>query len=138
MNVEKYNFLQREIIELSATVATGGTDTRTSARIQYPFTLEELEIHSTASLQTNFTLRIGISKSGTEAIASDPTFRDIPSQKSSKENQRYPDTPIRLRPQLNITQPQYRLKAEAINNSGATHDYLIIAIIQERRPTNGS
>lgn len=122
---------QIEIIELSATVASGATDTRTSGIISYPFRIKQIEIHSTATLLTDFTLRYGISKGLTEAIASDPTFHDLRSNRSSKENERYPDSILRLFPNFVVPQPEYRLKTEAINAAGAAHNYMIIFVIEE-------
>jgi hypothetical protein len=126
---------QVEIIELSATVASGATDTRTSGIISYPFKIKQIEIHSTATLLTDFTLRYGLSKGGNEALASDPTFRDLVSNRSSKENNRYPDSIPRLYPDFIVPQPEYRLKVEAINAAGAAHNYLIIFIIEEIDPS---
>lgn len=123
----------REIIELAATVANGATDTRTSERIPYPFVLKQIEIHNTSSIQADSILRIGITKGGTEAIASDQNFRDFFSNKSSKEANRYPDSTIRLFPNLHFPQPEYRIKAEMINNSGLVHDYLVVCVIEEER-----
>jgi hypothetical protein len=122
---------QIEIIELSATVAAAATDTRVSGIIPYAFKIKQIEIHSTGTLGANFTLRYGVSKGGTEAIASDPTFRDLRSNRSSKENQRYPDSTIRLFPGFIIPQPEYRFKAEAINSLSSVQDYMIIFVIEE-------
>lgn len=122
---------QVEIIELSATVASAATDTRTSGIIPYAFKIKQIELHSTADLKTDFTLRYGISKGGTEAIASDPTFRDLRSGRTSKENERYPDSVLRLFPYFIVPQPGYRLKIEAINAAGAAQDYMVIFVIEE-------
>ncbi len=119
-----------EIIELSATVANGATDTRASREIPFPFEIHEIEIHSTGTLQTNFILRYGVSGNEALALANDPTFRDLRSERSSNENRRYPDSVVRLQPHKIIREPNQRLKAEAINASGVVHDYMIIFIIE--------
>lgn len=123
----------REIIELSASILTGVTETRTSEIIPWPFTLRDLAIYVSAPLITDFTFRIGFTRGESEAIASDPLFEDFYSPRSSKEANRYPDQVIFLHPGISYLRLGLRLKAEGINATGVEHSFWMLAIIEETK-----
>lgn len=126
-----YKFPQVEIIELYAIATAAQVDTRTSRRIPYPFILREYSITTNVSSATAYNLRIGYTKGGTDALATDKLFNDLQSNKSSKENNVYPSSQLIHRPNLVFPQPEYRFKAELNNTSAVTVAYNAVFVIEE-------
>ncbi len=123
----------REIIELSASILTGVTETRTSELILFPFKLRGLTIYTSAPPNINFTFRLGFTRGQTDALSSDNLFEDLYSSRSSKETNRYPAELIVIHPNIEFPQAGLRFKAEGINASGVEHAFWVLAIIEEMK-----
>ena len=121
----------RELIRINMVVAASATETRASAPIPYPFLLLCMTTDMTARADVSYTSRIGISENEALAIASDPTFRDIWSNRSSMEVHRIGlDYSLYLIGRI-IDEPLIRLKVELTSDAGAARAINVTFTIEE-------